>query len=54
MRAMCRIKMKNRKKTKELMDMLGLQETVGQLAEKNGMRWYGHILQRSDGHVLRN
>ena len=33
------------------MEMLGLKETVVQKA--NGVRWYGHVLWRDDGHVLR-
>ena len=36
------------------MEMLGLKETVVQMAKANGVRWYGHIvLRRDDGHVLR-
>ena len=36
-----------------LMEMLGLQETVVQIAKVNEVRWYGHVLRRDDGHVLR-
>ena len=36
-----------------VMEMLGLKETVVQIAKANGVRWYGHILRREDGHVLR-
>ena len=35
------------------MEMLGLKETVVQMAKANGVRWYGHVLRRNDGHVLR-
>ena len=35
------------------MFMLGLNETVDQLAMANSVRWYGHVLKREDGHVLR-
>ena len=35
------------------MEMLGLKETAVQIAEVNGVRWYGHMLRRHDGHVLR-
>ena len=35
------------------MEMLGLKEIVGQMAKANGLRWYGHVLWRDDGHVLR-
>ena len=33
--------------------MLGLKETVIQMAKANGVRWFGHVLRRGDGHVLR-
>ena len=35
------------------MEMLGLEETGVQIAKANGVRWYGHVLRRDDGHVLR-
>ena len=34
--------------------MLGLNETVvDQLAMASSVHWYGHVLWREDGHVLR-
>ena len=33
--------------------MLGLNETVDQLAMANSVHWCGHVLRREDGHVLR-
>ena len=42
-----------KKRTEDLMEMLGLKETVVQVAKANGMRWYGHVLRRADGHILR-
>ena len=33
--------------------MLGLNETIDQLAMANSVRWYGHVLRRQDGHVFR-
>ena len=33
--------------------MLGLKETAVQMAKANGVRWYGHVLRRDDGHVVR-
>ena len=33
--------------------MLGLRETAVQMAKANGVRLYGHVLRRDDGHVLR-
>ena len=32
--------------------MLGLKETVVQMAKANGVRWYRHVLRRDNGHVL--
>ena len=40
-------------KTEDLMEKLGLKETVVQMAKANGVRWYMHVLRRDDGHVLR-
>ena len=42
-----------RRRTEDLMEMLGVKETVIQMAMANGVRWYGHVLRRNDGHVLR-
>ena len=33
--------------------MLILDESNGQLALANIVRWYGHVLSREDGHVSR-
>ena len=52
-RAMCGAKLMEKKRTADLMEMLGLKETVVQMAKVNGVRWYGHVLKRDDGHVLR-
>ena len=52
-RAMCGVQLKDRKISTDLMFMLGLNETVDQLAMANSARWYGHVLRRWDGHVLR-
>ena len=35
------------------MEMLGLEESVVQMARANAVRWYGHVLRSEDGHVLR-
>ena len=37
----------------DLMKLLGLKETVVQMAKANGLRWYGHVLRRGDGHALK-
>ena len=53
MRAMCGAELMEKKRTEDLMEMLGLTETVVQMAKANEVRWYGHVLRRDDGHVLR-
>ena len=52
-RAMCGVQLHNRKRSTYLMFMLGLNETIDQLAMANSVHWYGHELRREDGHVLR-
>ena len=34
--------------------LLGLNETIDQLAMAKSVCWYGHVLRREDGHVLRS
>ena len=43
----------SQKRTEDLIEMLGVKETVFQMAMTNGVRCYGHVLRRDDGHVLR-
>ena len=52
-RTTCGAKLVEKKRTEDLMEMLGLKETVVQMAKVNGVRWYRHVLRRDDGHVLR-
>ena len=52
-RAMCGVQLKDRKRSTDLMFMLGMCEAIDQLAMANSVRWYGHVLRREDGHVLR-
>ena len=52
-RAICGSKLMEKKKTEDLMEMLGLKETVVQMAKANGVGWLGHVLRGDDGHVLR-
>ena len=52
-RAMCGVQLKERKRSTDLMFMLGLKETIDQLAMANSVCWYDHVLRREDGHVLR-
>ena len=42
-----------KKRTEDLIKMLALKETVVQMAKAKGVKWYGHVLRRENGHVLR-
>ena len=53
MRAMCGVELNDRKGSTDLVFMLGLHETIDQLAMANSVQWYGHVLRRENGHVLR-
>ena len=43
----------DRKKMEELMEMLGLKETLDSMAKANGVRWYGHVIRRDDDNILK-
>ena len=43
-RAICGARLKD-KKSRDLMFMLGLKETVDQLAMANSVHWHGYILR---------
>ena len=45
--AMCGVHLKDRKRS------TNLNETINQLAIANSVRWYGHMLMRENGHVMR-
>ena len=47
-RSMCEVQLKDRKKSTDLMFMLGLIETMDQLAMANSVCWYGHVLRSED------
>ena len=42
MRSMFGIKLEDRKNMTELMEMLGLKETLDRMAKANGQRWWKH------------
>ena len=50
----CGVQLKYRKRSTDLMLMLGWNETIAQLAMASSVHWYGHVLRRADGHVLRS
>ena len=51
-RAMCDVKLVDKRNTEELMDMLGLKEASNKLARANGMKWYSNVLRRPQENVL--
>ena len=52
-RTMRGVQLKYRKRSTDLMFILGLNETIDQLAMAYSVRWYGHVLSRENGRVLR-
>ena len=52
-RRMCRVKLVDKKLTRDLMQMLDLNETVDQLAKSNSVRWYGHVLRKDKNNLPR-
>ena len=51
--AMCGLQLKDRKRAKELMLVLGLNETVDQLSIASNVCSYGDVLRREDVTSLR-
>ena len=47
-RAMCGVKLLDRRNSEELMDMLALKESLDTMAKASSMRWYGHVLRKED------
>ena len=43
-RTMCGVQFKDRKRSQDLVLILGLRETIDQLAMANSVRLYGHVL----------
>ena len=45
------VQLKDRKRAKDLMFTLGLNETINHLVMTNSIHWYGYVLRREDSHV---
>ena len=43
----------DKKSTKDLMQMLDLNETIEQLVKDNSVHWYGHVLRNDKNNCLR-
>ena len=52
-RNMCGVKSMDKKTTKDVMQMLDLNETMDQLANTNSVRWHGHVLRKYKNNLLR-
>ena len=52
-RAMCGVEIIEKRRSQELMSLLGLKDTLDGLARLSEVRWYGHVLRRDSGDVLR-
>ena len=53
MRSKCGVKLIDKKSTKDVMQMLDLNETIDQLAKASIVRWYGHVLRKDKSNFLR-
>ena len=52
-KSMCGVKLVDRKNMEELMEMLGLKETLDRMAKTNGVRCYGNAIRRDDDNMLK-
>ena len=52
-RVMCGVQLKDRKRSKDMMLLIGLNPTMDLLAITSSVRLYCHALRWEDGHVLR-
>ena len=53
MRAMCGVQIIEKRRSQELMSLLGLTDTLDGLARASGVRWYGHVVRKDNGDILR-
>ena len=51
-RAMCGVKPLDQRNSKELMDILGIKESLDRMAKASSIRWYGHVLRKEDENVI--
>ena len=52
MRATCGVKVIEKKRSQELVSLLGLSDTLDGLARTSGVRWYGLVLRRNNCDAL--
>ena len=51
-RAMCDVKLIDQRNSEELMNMLGIKESLDRMAKASSMRWYGDVLRKEDENVI--
>ena len=51
-RAMCGGKLQDRRNSEELIDMLGIKESLDRMAKASSMRWYGHVLRKEEENMI--
>ena len=52
-RNMCGVTLMDKKSTKDLMQMLDINETIDQLVKANSIHWYQHVLRDNKNNFLR-
>ena len=52
-RAMCGVKLIEKRRIQELMSLLSLKDTLNGLAKASEVRWDGHVLTKEKGDVLK-
>ena len=50
---MCGVKLVGKKSTKDLMQMMDLNETMDQLLKAGSVRWYGHVFTNDRNNFMR-
>ena len=50
--AMCGVKLLDQRNSEELMDMLGIKESLDGIAKASSMRWCGHVLRKEEENVI--
>ena len=52
-RAMCGVKLLDRRNCEKLMAMLGIKESLDSMAKASSMRWYGHVLSKDENVIVK-
>ena len=51
-RAMCGVKLLDQRNSEELLDMLGIKESLDRMAKASSIWWYSHVLRKEDENVV--